>query len=91
MAKRIADVCKDKCLVFSESIEQASRICEYTVSSKTNKNNATDILAKFNMGEIKILGSVNTLTLGLNLNGASLAVFDTKEHDICFVYKTLDI
>ena len=77
MAKRIADVCRDKCLVFSESIEQASRICEYTVSSKTNKNNATDILAKFNMGEIKTLGSVNTLTLGLNLNGASFAVFES--------------
>lgn len=77
MAKRIADVCKDKCLVFSESIEQASRICDYTVSSKMNKNNATDILAKFNMGEIKTLGSVNTLTLGLNLNGASFAVFES--------------
>lgn len=77
MAKKIAEVCKDKCLVFSESIEQASRICEYTVSSKTNKNNATDILAKFNMGEIKTLGSVNTLTLGLNLNGASFAVFES--------------
>ena len=77
MAKKIADVCKDKCLVFSESIEQASRICDYTVSSKMNKNNATDILAKFNMGEIKTLGSVNTLTLGLNLNGASFAVFES--------------
>ena len=77
MAKKIAEVCKDKCLVFSESIEQASRICEYTVSYKTNKNNATDILAKFNMGEIKTLGSVNTLTLGLNLNGASFAVFES--------------
>ena len=77
MAKKIAEVCKDKCLVFSESIEQASRICEYTVSSKMNKNNATEILAKFNMGEIKTLGSVNTLTLGLNLNGASFAVFES--------------
>lgn len=77
MAKKIAAVCKDKCLVFSESIEQASRICDYTVSSKMNKNNATDILAKFNMGEIKTLGSVNTLTLGLNLNGASFAVFES--------------
>lgn len=77
MAKKIADVCKDKCLVFSESIEQASRICDYTVSSKMNKNNATEILAKFNMGEIKTLGSVNTLTLGLNLNGASFAVFES--------------
>jgi len=77
MAKKIATVCKDKCLVFSESIEQASRICDYTVSSKMNKNNATDILAKFNMGEIKTLGSVNTLTLGLNLNGASFAVFES--------------
>ena len=77
MAKKIAEVCKDKCLVFSESIEQVSRICDYTVSSKMNKNNATEILAKFNMGEIKTLGSVNTLTLGLNLNGASFAVFES--------------
>ena len=77
LSKKITEVCRDKCLVFSENINQSKRICKHTISYKDKKDNAVNILSKFNRGEITTLASVNTLTLGLNLTGASFAVFES--------------
>ena len=82
LAKRIsggirAEFPKSKVLVFSELTAQADKISRVTVNShhsaKVNKKSIED----FNTGSIKELGSCNSLTLGLNLVGATHAVMES--------------
>ena len=82
IAKRIsggirAEFPKAKVLVFSELTAQADKISKHTVHSKnSNKVNAL-LIEDFNNGRVRELGSCNSLTLGLNLVGATHAVMES--------------
>ncbi len=68
---------KAKVLVFSELTAQADRISKITVHSHhSDKENAKSI-EDFNSGKLRELGSCNSLTLGLNLVGATHAVMES--------------
>lgn len=66
-----------KILFFSELTEQATKICEHTVHSKNTDEENKQRIIQFNTGEIKRLSSCNSLTLGLNLVGADIAIFES--------------
>jgi len=82
IAAKISDgirkaVPESKVLVFSELTAQADKISAATVHSHhSNKVNAQHI-ADFNSGDLRQLGSCNSLTLGLNLIGATHAVLES--------------
>lgn len=82
IAKRIsgnirAEFPKAKVLVFSELTAQADRISKYTVHSKNSNKVNAQLIADFNSGSVRELGSCNSLTLGLNLVGATHAVMES--------------
>lgn len=73
----------NKVLLFSELTSQANRLSPYNIHSnvgssikETNSLNKLT-LEKFNKGEIRELSSVKSLQLGLNLNGANYAIFES--------------
>lgn len=66
-----------KILLFSELTVQANRLTSHTVHShNSDKVNALRI-DEFNKGEIRELGSCQSLTLGLNLKGATHAIMES--------------
>jgi superfamily II DNA or RNA helicase len=82
IAKRIsggirAEMPNAKVLVFSEFTAQADKISKYTVHSKNSDKLNAQLIEKFNDGRIKELGSCNSLTLGLNLVGATHAIMES--------------
>jgi superfamily II DNA or RNA helicase len=82
IAKRIsggirAEFPKAKVLVFSELTAQADRISKHTVHSKNSKKVNAQLIEDFNSGSVRELGSCNSLTLGLNLVGATHAVMES--------------
>jgi superfamily II DNA or RNA helicase len=82
IAKRIsggirAEFSKAKVLIFSELTAQADKISKYTVHSKNSNKVNAQLIEDFNSGSVKELGSCNSLTLGLNLVGATHAVMES--------------
>lgn len=71
------EIPKSKILVFSELTAQADKISVVTVHSHhSNKQNAQHI-EDFNKNSLRELGSCNSLTLGLNLIGATHAIMES--------------
>ena len=82
IAKRIsggirAEFPKAKVLVFSELTAQADKISKHTVHSKNSNRLNAQLIEDFNTGRVNELGSCNSLTLGLNLVGATHAVMES--------------
>lgn len=66
-----------KILFFSELTAQTDSITKFGVhSNKDSKVNSTTI-ASFNKGDIREMGSVRSLQLGLNLTAANWAIFES--------------
>lgn len=72
-----AEFPKAKVLVFSELTAQADKISKFTVHSKNSDKVNAQLIDDFNDGKVKELGSCNSLTLGLNLVGATHAVMES--------------
>lgn len=66
-----------KILVYSELTEQINKICANNVHSNNDDDTNKKNLDRFNSNEIRVLGSCYSLTLGLNLNNAKIAVFES--------------
>lgn len=68
---------KSKVLIFSELTDQANKITSNTVHSHKSKITNSTLLDDFNEGRIRDLGSCQSLTLGLNLKGATHAIMES--------------
>jgi len=68
---------KAKILIFSELTAQVNTITDLTVHSKNHKDVNAQRIVDFNEGKIRELGSCQSLTLGLNLVGATHAVMES--------------
>lgn len=68
---------ESKVLIFSELTAQADKISAATVHSHHDKKVNAQHIADFNSGDLRQLGSCNSLTLGLNLVGATHAVLES--------------
>lgn len=82
IAKRIAkgireELPESKILVFSELTAQADIISKHTVHSHNSDKLNAKLIADFNEGTLRELGSCNSLTLGLNLTGATHAIMES--------------
>jgi len=82
LARRIsggirAEFPKAKVLVFSELTAQADKISRETVHSHHSDKVNAQRIEGFNSDSIRELGSCNSLTLGLNLVGATHAVMES--------------
>jgi len=67
----------NKVLLFSEHTEKANKLSEFSIHSKRDKLHNQEMIDKFNSGEIRELSSCQSLTLGLNLTGANVAIFES--------------
>lgn len=73
----------NKVLLFSELTQQAEKLSSYSIHSNNGKNAKEaetinkDLLDRFNKGELRELSSCLSLTLGLNMVGASHAIFES--------------
>jgi superfamily II DNA or RNA helicase len=70
---------ENKILVFSEMTGQADLICKNTVHSNNSADANAKTLEAFNNGKIRVLGSCYSLTLGLNMSGANIAIFESYQ------------
>ena len=66
-----------KILIFSELTAQADKITKNTVHSNNHKDRNQQLMDDFNEGKIRDLGSCRSLTLGLNLKGATHAIMES--------------
>lgn len=66
-----------KVLYFSELTEQANKLSEHRIHSHNSIEYNTKKLEDFNTGRIRELSSVNSLSLGLNLNKSDVAIFES--------------
>jgi len=66
-----------KVLIFSELTAQADKITKNTVHSNNHKDRNQELIDGFNEGTIRDLGSCRSLTLGLNLKGATHAIMES--------------
>lgn len=66
-----------KILIFSELTAQVDKITKYTIHSKNNKVLNENLLDEYNEGNVRELGSCQSLTLGLNLKGATHAIMES--------------
>lgn len=66
-----------KVLIFSELTAQADKITKNTVHSNKHKDINQKLMDDFNAGRIRDLGSCRSLTLGLNLKGATHAIMES--------------
>ena len=86
--KIFATQSNNKILFFSELTKQADKLTPYTVHSKKDAETNSRLIGMFNKGEIKELGSCNSLTLGLNLVGATHAIIESfNSSDVVFQQK----
>jgi superfamily II DNA or RNA helicase len=77
LAKRLLESQDNKILIFAERIAQIDKMCTYSVHSK-NKPEVNDTnLKMFNQGMVRTLGSAYSLTLGLNMKAANVAIFES--------------
>jgi superfamily II DNA or RNA helicase len=81
IAKKIKDVLirdtDGKVLIFSELTAQVNKISSNTVHSKNKEEVNQFRMDEFNAGNLRDLGSCQSLTLGLNLKGASHAIMES--------------
>lgn len=81
LAKKIKEgilkVPNTKVLIFSELTAQADKITKNTVHSNNHTKENQSLMEKFDNGEIRDLGSCRSLTLGLNLKGATHAIMES--------------
>lgn len=82
IARKISDgilesIPNSKVLVFSELTAQADKISPVTVHSHHSDKANIQSIEDFNNGDVRELGSCNSLTLGLNLIGATHAVMES--------------
>jgi len=66
-----------KVLIFSELTAQADKITNNTVHSNNHTKENQRLMDEFNEGKIRDLGSCRSLTLGLNLKGATHAIMES--------------
>jgi superfamily II DNA or RNA helicase len=66
-----------KVLIFSELTAQADKITPNTIHSNNNPKDNQILMDQFNEGVIRNLGSCRSLTLGLNLKGATHAIMES--------------
>ena len=66
-------------LVFSNQISQIEKIIrpEYVVHSKKRKKENDEIVAEFNSGRIGVIGSCESLEMGMNFKRAKIALFES--------------
>lgn len=82
---RLAEKIKDgiltlpgsKVLIFSELTAQADRITKNTIHSNNHSKDNQRLMEEFDNGIIRDLGSCRSLTLGLNLKGATHAIMES--------------
>lgn len=67
----------NKILIFSELTEKADILSKWSVHSNKSDQHNRELLEKFNLGRIRELSSCQSLTLGLNLEGANKAIFES--------------
>lgn len=75
--KVLARNADNKVLIFSELTEQVEKITKNTVHSHNHEDVNQEMLDKFNSGEIRELGSCQSLTLGLNLTKATHGIMES--------------
>lgn len=73
----LRDISDSKVLVFSELTAQADKITKNTVHSNNHKDINQRLINEFDEGTIRDLGSCRSLTLGLNLKGATHAIMES--------------
>lgn len=73
----LANVPDSKVLIFSELTDQVEQITSNTTHSHKSKVINASLLVDFNKGRIRDLGSCQSLTLGLNLKGATHAIMES--------------
>ena len=66
-----------KVLIFSELTKQIEKITQKTVHSHNSKAMNQSRIDHFDIGDIRELGSCQSLTLGLNLKGASHGIMES--------------
>lgn len=67
-----------KVLVFSKRNDQVVKICgDNVVYQKNTADENTEVLRRFNDDEIKVIGSCESLTLGLNLTRPKYAIVES--------------
>lgn len=77
LKNKILENPENKVLIFSELTEQIEKITPYVYHSKQDQEINDANLEKFNKGEIRELGSIRSLMLGLNLTGANYLIFES--------------
>lgn len=82
IARRVKDMIlehnsESKVLIFSELTNQVEMITKNTIHSHNKDEINERRLSKFNAGTIRDLGSCQSLTLGLNLKGATHAIMES--------------
>lgn len=75
--KKIINIQPEKILIFAELTDQIKKITENCVHSKQSEKTNKEVIGSFNNGEIDILGSCKSLTMGVNLTGANVAIYDS--------------
>jgi len=68
---------KSKVLIFSELTAQVEKITQKTVHSHNSEAMNQSRMDHFNIGDIRELGSCQSLTLGLNLKGATHGIMES--------------
>lgn len=68
---------ESKILIFSELTEQVERIIKNTVHSHNSEDVNQMRINSFNSGVLRALGSCQSLTLGLNLKGATHGIMES--------------
>ena len=82
LAKKITkgileNIPNSKVLIFSELTAQADKITDYTIHSNNDSKENSFLMDQFNLGYVRELGSCRSLTLGLNLKGATHAIMES--------------
>ena len=79
LIRKIQEVNSDsKVLVFSKRNEQIVKICgDNVVYQKNDKDRNQEVIDQFNNDEIKVIGSCESLTLGLNLTKPKYGIVES--------------
>ena len=77
LKERILTNENNKILLFSELTSQSEKLSNYSVHSNKSDETNKQFLKSFNIGEIRELSSVRTLSLGLNLKKVNWAIVES--------------
>lgn len=67
----------NKVLLFSELTSQCELLSKNSVHSKKKEPVKQELISKFDLGEIRDLSAIRSLSLGLNLKGANWAIVES--------------